>query len=254
MLLRRITKHVKDQNWFAVFLDFFIVIAGILIAFQITNWNEARGDRAAEAEYVLALEVDIKDSIAEIAGVTALSQKQEKARQTLYAYSNGDGPLAPEKFPELIEASLWAFPSVELRQTTFNTLSSSGRLGVLADKKLVAALQELAALIEEAETEKQHELYALERFGDPILYEHVDMSGVFRESGLVVGVARVPWIKEKSAPTSIPEIVKTQQFRNAILFRSALTNERMETYERLRLKYLEIGEHIDARQNKLGIE
>ena len=44
MLLRRITQHVKEQNWFAVFLDFFIVVAGILIAFQITNWNERRQD------------------------------------------------------------------------------------------------------------------------------------------------------------------------------------------------------------------
>lgn len=44
MLLRRITKHVKDQNWFAVALDFFIVVAGILIAFQITNWSAARQD------------------------------------------------------------------------------------------------------------------------------------------------------------------------------------------------------------------
>ena len=44
MLLRSITKHVKDQNWFAVFLDFFIVVVGILIAFQITNWSEARSE------------------------------------------------------------------------------------------------------------------------------------------------------------------------------------------------------------------
>ena len=42
MRLRSITKHVKDQNWFAVALDFFIVVVGILIAFQITNWNEGR--------------------------------------------------------------------------------------------------------------------------------------------------------------------------------------------------------------------
>lgn len=46
MILRRITKHVKDQNWFAVVLDFLIVVVGILIAFQITNWSEARGDKA----------------------------------------------------------------------------------------------------------------------------------------------------------------------------------------------------------------
>ena len=42
MILRRVTKHVKEQNWFAVGLDFFIVVVGILIAFQITNWSEAR--------------------------------------------------------------------------------------------------------------------------------------------------------------------------------------------------------------------
>lgn len=44
MILRRITKHVKDQNWFAVALDFVIVVVGILIAFQITNWSAARQD------------------------------------------------------------------------------------------------------------------------------------------------------------------------------------------------------------------
>ena len=45
MILRRITKHVKDQNWFAVALDFFIVIAGILIAFQITKMLAAEKNK-----------------------------------------------------------------------------------------------------------------------------------------------------------------------------------------------------------------
>ncbi len=45
MILRRITKHVRTQNWFAVALDFFIVIVGILIAFQITNCSVSREDR-----------------------------------------------------------------------------------------------------------------------------------------------------------------------------------------------------------------
>ena len=42
MLLRSITKHVKDQNWSAVFLDFFIVIFGVFIGIQVSNWNDAR--------------------------------------------------------------------------------------------------------------------------------------------------------------------------------------------------------------------
>lgn len=44
MILRRITKHVKEQNWFAVGVDFLIVVMGILIAFQITEWSQTRED------------------------------------------------------------------------------------------------------------------------------------------------------------------------------------------------------------------
>ncbi len=40
MILRRLTQHIKDQNWFAVGLDFVIVVVGILLAFQITSWSE----------------------------------------------------------------------------------------------------------------------------------------------------------------------------------------------------------------------
>ena len=60
MILRRITQHVKEQNWFAVALDFFIVVAGILIAFQITNWNEAQQDRAQERQIIERLHSDFE--------------------------------------------------------------------------------------------------------------------------------------------------------------------------------------------------
>ena len=34
MILRRITEHVKAQNWFAVGLDFFIVVVGVLSVYR----------------------------------------------------------------------------------------------------------------------------------------------------------------------------------------------------------------------------
>lgn len=46
MLLRRITKHIKDQNWFAVGVDFVIVVVGVFIGLQVSNWSEARSVRA----------------------------------------------------------------------------------------------------------------------------------------------------------------------------------------------------------------
>ena len=45
MLLRRMTEHVKAQNWTAVGLDFLIVVVGVFIGVQASNWNAGRQDR-----------------------------------------------------------------------------------------------------------------------------------------------------------------------------------------------------------------
>ena len=46
MLLRRITQHIKAQNWFAVGLDFVIVVVGVFIGIQVANWNETQSTKA----------------------------------------------------------------------------------------------------------------------------------------------------------------------------------------------------------------
>jgi hypothetical protein len=41
MLLRRMIEHVKAQNWFAVGLDFFIVVTGVFIGLQALTPKES---------------------------------------------------------------------------------------------------------------------------------------------------------------------------------------------------------------------
>jgi hypothetical protein len=69
MILRRITEHVKAQNWFAVAIDFVIVVIGVFIGIQVSNWNEARADRNREQVLIErvaadfeAIEADDRDS------------------------------------------------------------------------------------------------------------------------------------------------------------------------------------------------
>lgn len=63
MILRRMTQHVKDQNWFAVVLDFVIVVAGILIAFQISSMAEKRGEVAMFDRQMEALKVEMTENL-----------------------------------------------------------------------------------------------------------------------------------------------------------------------------------------------
>ena len=82
MLLRSITKHVKDQNWFAVALDFFIVVAGILIAFQISNWNDLQSSKAELRTSLTRLDKEITHNVGLIDHVL-LYYKDGQADMTL---------------------------------------------------------------------------------------------------------------------------------------------------------------------------
>lgn len=89
MLLRRFSKHVKDQNWFSIGLFFCIVVAGILTTLQIANWAAANQDREIyeqtrarvieEARTNLTDAVTLKNSIYTYLDVVeALSRDLEK--------------------------------------------------------------------------------------------------------------------------------------------------------------------------------
>ena len=75
MLLRRITEHVKAQNWFAVGIDFVIVVVGVFIGLQVSNWNDARQERNNETKYIQRLDAEL-DVIRSrlVAGEQAYSQ------------------------------------------------------------------------------------------------------------------------------------------------------------------------------------
>ena len=66
MLLRRITKHVTDQNWFAVFIDFLIVVVGVFIGIQVANWNERQAEHELAKRYVAQLKGDIRADMVDI--------------------------------------------------------------------------------------------------------------------------------------------------------------------------------------------
>jgi len=64
VLLRRITEHVKAQNWTAVAIDFAIVVIGVFMGIQLGDWNERRKSQTAAGEYHARLVSDIELSAA----------------------------------------------------------------------------------------------------------------------------------------------------------------------------------------------
>jgi hypothetical protein len=47
MIIRRISKGIKDQDWFVVMVEVMIVVVGIFIGLQVDDWNEKRKEAIA---------------------------------------------------------------------------------------------------------------------------------------------------------------------------------------------------------------
>lgn len=113
MLLRRVTKHVKEQNWFAVGIDFLIVVVGILIAFQITNWSTSREDRRiydqayerliVELNRNLEIQARIRENIAiELPIIQSALEDLRACRTDEDAIANVTAAMAPLNSPYVL--------------------------------------------------------------------------------------------------------------------------------------------------------
>lgn len=141
MLLRRVMQHVKDQNWFAVALDFVIVVVGILIAFQIAQWNDARKTREREAYVITQLASDIRAIHEQAQQYVEMYRGKVASADRIMAFITS-GLESPEDEALL----LGDFSNVMLRQPpigrppTWIELASAGDTGVIRNDELRQAL------------------------------------------------------------------------------------------------------------------
>lgn len=59
MILRRLSNSLRNQDWATVLIEIVIVVVGVFLGIQASNWNEAREKRASEHEYLERLHNDI---------------------------------------------------------------------------------------------------------------------------------------------------------------------------------------------------
>ncbi len=134
MLLRRITEHVKAQNWFAVALDFVIVVAGVFIGIQVSNWNAARADQQRAQGYLERIGADLDTDVAAIAERAGFwAQVAGYGALGLDYAETGDD--AGHSQWELLLAYFQASQVSELipSQATYDELKSAGEMGLIAN-------------------------------------------------------------------------------------------------------------------------
>jgi hypothetical protein len=63
MILRRLTANLRAQNWTAITIEFVIVVVGVFIGTQVSNWNQARLEKQATNRMLEQLRPELRNQL-----------------------------------------------------------------------------------------------------------------------------------------------------------------------------------------------
>jgi hypothetical protein len=163
MLLRRLTKYIKEQNWFAVGLDFFIVVIGVGVAMLGQHWLSDRTQREDMRLAELALQQDLELTYfyakERLALIDCRKESYQFIAQQLLESKNEwiglprpivtDNPLITNVLPTLLRSPsrTWGSPTwhAEFRRGTFNQMNNARRSsldGIFTQSKIATQVED----------------------------------------------------------------------------------------------------------------
>jgi len=178
MLLRRISKHVNSQNWFAVAVDFVIVVVGVFIGLQFSNWNDERLMQERANILLERLEADFGVDV--WIAINLHKYHQQVFQDSLQVLNdiNGSAPIGDEEF--LISAYRATQFNRFNKTSIYETLISSGGLELVGGTEIGS----VASLFYETTILSDYESH-----GQSSEYRHLYRSTVPIEVQLAVGNA-----------------------------------------------------------------
>jgi len=135
MILRRVTAHLQRHEWTAVVIELAVVVIGVFIGLQASNWNEERETEGKAARFAESLKADMR---AEAWGyeyqIHYYGNVLSNAEQALDALT-GKTPLSDEAL--LISAFRATQYNENIRRrATYDELTSTGAIGLIRDPVL----------------------------------------------------------------------------------------------------------------------
>lgn len=145
---QRIRKQLRAQDWFTVFIEVAVLVVGVFLGIQVSNWNDARKDRADEAEFLRQLQVDILSAkqLSNQIGRYRVARRghMESAIDVLFGRSDRT-ELTPDECQAVYTAAFVTMPFVDI--ASFDELVASGRVGIVRDRELRGSLLRLQQVI-----------------------------------------------------------------------------------------------------------
>ena len=98
MILRRLTANLRAQNWTAISLEFLIVVIGVFIGTQVSNWNQERIERRETERMLEQFRPELQTQVEFFDAARAYFATSRRFADHALAAWDGDKRISDEQF------------------------------------------------------------------------------------------------------------------------------------------------------------
>ena len=192
MQLLRLSKHFNEQNWFAVWLELFILFLAVFIGLQADSWNQDRIAKKTAKTYYSRLIEDMRaEESTRLARITYYAQALKSGERALLALKQPNIDLGQQFLIDVYQSTqLWNYTP---QRATYDELLSIGIANAIPDSEIRSLLANLYIGLENSKAIQQeitplrnnlrsHMPYAIQSE----IFKHCGDYISFLENGIVV--------------------------------------------------------------------
>ncbi len=209
-ILQRLSRHLNEQNWFAVGLEILIVVISIFLGFQVTAGYEARKNLRTESVYLEELLEDFKANRTLEEKVLLRLESILPQIQGLMEQSALEQPTWSVDQLNAAFSNLWQMPTFYSTDRTYDNILGSGDLKLIRDRKLKQEISEYYSSLELVEiVQNTHELQLVQIL-IPYAIANMDFQAVHLTRSEDYPVF------PPAEPNRILEVMHTREFRGVL--------------------------------------
>ncbi|MEO8742334.1 MAG: hypothetical protein ABI365_03995 [Lysobacteraceae bacterium] len=143
MIFRRFAGNLRKQDWTAVVVELVVVVLGVFIGLQASNWNAAQADARLGSDYVARLTLDLDENLAAVQSEIAYYDDVLKSVQQTDALLQ-----STDSDPRTLVVNAYRSSEIMYNPTqraTWDQIVSSGHLDLLPTRVIESGLSQYYA-------------------------------------------------------------------------------------------------------------
>jgi hypothetical protein len=218
--LDRVLGAFRERDWPGITIELLVVTLGVLLAFQIDQWAQDRRQARQERQFLERMWGDTAQSIRENDWVIGIHARVRTSFKQAFNARNDPSALAAVSAKPFFGCGADSMIGLGFNDTSYEELSASGALNIVADPELRAELRAVAAAQADAvaQLDYSRQLSVVTRAS---IAQYLDLG----LDGAGNSTCRVAWLALLKDPIARAAVVRASRDHTLMWWKRAYTRD-----------------------------